>query len=309
MNWYIAKLEIKGMLKTPLVSDTLWGHIAWSIALEEGEEALQKFIDEYEEQPPILCSHAFPEGFLPMPRLTEALPEHDDIQFKKLAKISYIPAELFSEPLSWNTIIQSIKRHKAFSVTMSTHLRVRNAINRVTSTVQEGALWAERGYIWKKKELEGDDDNGESVERFDLYCLSSWDAEKVFITLSKALLLGYGGKTSIGYGNVRLVSVIPYVPLASGNRMMALGCVAAKPSQLPRLLSNFTVRHGKLGPIMAYSLKNPYKKPIAMFDTGSTCDPLSKPYAGTVVRNVHTDPRIVSMGAAPLLLFNEKTGG
>lgn len=309
MNWYIAKLEIKGMLKTPLVSDTLWGHIAWSIALEEGEEALQNFIAEYEEQPPFLCSHAFPEGFLPMPRLTETLPENDDIQFKKLAKISYIPAEFFSEPLSWNTIIQWYKHGNAVSAAMSTRMRIRNTINRITSTVQEGALWAEREYVWKKKQLDGDDDVGESIKRLDLYCLSSWGAEKIFHTLSKALHFGYGGKISVGYGNVRVISVLPYIPPGSGNRMMALGCIAAKPSQLPRLLSNFTVRHGKLGPIMAHALKNPYKKPIAMFDMGSTCEPLPKPYAGTVVRNVHTDPRIVSMGAAPLLLFNEKTGG
>jgi hypothetical protein len=76
MNWYIAKLEIKGMLKTPLVSDTLWVILHGALHWKKGG-GFKKFIDEYEEQPPIF-SHAFPEGFLPIPRLTE-LTEHDDI--------------------------------------------------------------------------------------------------------------------------------------------------------------------------------------------------------------------------------------
>lgn len=304
MNWYTATLEVKGVLKIPLVSDTLWGHIAWSIALSDGEEALQKFIESYEESPPFLCSHAFPEGYLPKPILRGVMPEVEAGLIKKLQKVSYIPAAFLAKPYGWQLLIDAVKNNTFPSISVQPENRIRNSINRETSTVQNGLLWAERGYIWTQKESDAEVERSR-ISRFTVYCLSEWSGEEIQKILSAALVSGYGGKAGIGYGYVRVISVQPFTVLETGNRMMMLGSVAGKPSEIPGLLSSITVRRGKLGSLMAQEIKNPFKKPIVFFEAGSTCDMLKKDFAGTLIRNIHTDKRIVSMGLAPMMPFTE----
>ncbi len=306
MKWFKVKLEVQSALKTPLTSDTLWGHIAWGIALESGEEALEDFIKQYEKDPPLLLSHAFPEGFLPMPKLHGSIPDQKSLPYKRLLKLAYIQAELLVEPFNWESLLSRYeKQREMISATQYTESRMRNSINRITFTTQPGALWSERSYIWNKKNFNSDEETSEIVTCMDLYCLSQWDSEEIARIFSRAFSFGYGGKTSIGYGKVRVKSVNPFSSPQRGNRMMALGCVAAKPSSLSDLLSNVVVRYGKLGPIMAQRLQNPYKKPIVMFDAGSTCNPISQPFAGSMVKDVHTDSRIVTLGMAPMLTFTE----
>jgi len=145
----------------------------------------------------------------------------------------------------------------------------------------------------------------ENISILDLYILSVWDSTKLKSVLERTFAYGYGGKSGVGYGNIHLLSIESYVPPKNGNRMMTLGCVAALPSHLPDLLSDIVVRQGKLGPIMAQSLLNPYKKPIVMFEAGSTCTIMPQQWAGTIVHNVHTDTRIVSCGIGPLFSFTE----
>lgn len=307
MNWFIVKMEVRSALKTPLVSDTLWGHIAWNIVFEKGEKALENFIMQYEEkEPPLILSHAFPEGFLPMPKLRGPVPEQKDIQYKRLLKLAYIPAEFLEKPFNWEILFSQYERqHQLVSASLNPESRIRNSIDRINLTAQPGALWAEHSYVWKKKTLNRDNEVSESVTCMDLYCLSTWDAGEIFEILRYSLNFGYGGKASIGYGDVRILSVEPFIPPHGGNRMMALGCIAAKPSHLPGLLSNVVVRYGKLGPIMAQNLQNPYKKPIVMFDAGSTCDLLAQPFVGSLVKNVHMNPKIVTLGMAPMWEFTE----
>jgi len=108
MNWFVAKLEVRGSLKTPLVNDTLWGHVAWSILLTEGEQALQDFIESYESQPPLVFSHAFPEGFLPMPKLQGTIASTGDIKYKELAKLNFYHAR-YLETTDWAYIQQEYK--------------------------------------------------------------------------------------------------------------------------------------------------------------------------------------------------------
>lgn len=304
MNWYIATLEVKGVLKTPLVSDTLWGHIAWSIALNKGEDALRDFIAHYDDKPPFLCSHAFPEGFLPMPKLRGEIPAVDPKKFKKLLKLSFIPSEMLMKPCGWKQIAEAFEKEKIPEISMIGENRIRNSINRITNTVQEGFLWAERGYVWEREDSDNTTEPNK-INRFNVYCQSDWSASEVLETLNAAFAFGYGGKAGIGYGNIKVLSVLPFQAPQTGNRMLLLGTVALKPSALPGLLSNITVRRGKLGAQMAFELQNPFKKPIVFFDAGSTCDMLPTAFAGTVVRNVHTDQRIVSMGMAPLMAFTE----
>jgi len=78
---------------TPFQADTIFGHLCWSAAYLEGDEALAEFLSRFESEPPLLVSDAFPairmqNGDKPiyyLPRPTVA-PKEDDIEeIEKLA--------------------------------------------------------------------------------------------------------------------------------------------------------------------------------------------------------------------------------
>lgn len=99
MNHYKIIIRIRGHLSIPIVNDTLMGHIAWTIALTEGEDALLEYLKSYEEgSPPLILSHAFPHDWLPVPVLMQ-LPTEKDSSYsaKELKKTKFIPASVFEK--------------------------------------------------------------------------------------------------------------------------------------------------------------------------------------------------------------------
>ena len=55
---------------TPLVGDTLFGHLCWNIAEAYGVARLRDLLDGYTAGAPFLiASDAFPAGYLPLPTL------------------------------------------------------------------------------------------------------------------------------------------------------------------------------------------------------------------------------------------------
>ena len=58
---------------TPLVGDTLFGHLCWGIAEAYGEARLRALLDGYcDGNPCLIASDAFPAGHLPLPTLPSA---------------------------------------------------------------------------------------------------------------------------------------------------------------------------------------------------------------------------------------------
>lgn len=67
MEFFKIKICLTSSLLTPFHSDILWGHICWALRYISD---LQEFLDAYSsDEPPLLISNAFPEGYLPYPVL------------------------------------------------------------------------------------------------------------------------------------------------------------------------------------------------------------------------------------------------
>jgi CRISPR-associated protein Csm4 len=302
MNCYRAILKVQGLLKIPIVSDTLWGHIAWGIALEEGEEALEAFLQQYDESPPLVLSHAFPCGYLPRPLFRIAPPDSPNI--KKLMKIGYLPKELFAQPIGWQMLDTLIKNNDLQHVAMASESRIRNAIDRISSTVEGEKLWSEQGLYWYERSNETS--RRRLINQFDIYCFSSWTKDELGRRIEQGLRNGYGGKSSIGYGNVKLLDIKEEKPPLQGRRAMSLGTfIPVKGDKLENLSTKIVVRSGKLGSIFSATM-NPFKKPLVFYDEGTTFDRPQKDYVGGLVPNVHPDARIHSCGITLYATFQEE---
>jgi CRISPR-associated protein Csm4 len=92
--------------KPELRSDTLWGTLCWAIRSVYGESKLKAWLEQYEQEPPLLISSAFPfeeepDGtisyFLPRPLLPpikegSGRPKFEDMKlYKKEKRVKYLP--------------------------------------------------------------------------------------------------------------------------------------------------------------------------------------------------------------------------
>ncbi len=298
MTHYKIIIKIRGHLSIPIVNDTLMGHIAWAIALTEGEDALSKFLNAYEEgSPPLILSHAFPHDWLPAPVLLQTPNEKESkYSAKDIKKTKFVPASVFKKKIvSWDLILEAIQ-HSENAAVLQEKLRTRNSINRMSGLVEEGSLWT-------KKELHP---SLNPDDLFDVYALSIFDTAKLRNILETTFKMGYGGDASVGSGYIEISEILEEPLATEGSRAMALGHFVPGPKEaFSNLYSNITVRKGKLGPIFALTMNNPFKKPIIFYDAGTTFDSHGSPYVGSIIKDVHTDPRIRSFGLAPVIGFSE----
>jgi len=95
-------IEPKSAFLTPLVADTLWGHLLWAELYSGGD--IQPWVDVESNTPPLILSDVFPEGWLPapvMPAPTEKVRKRadeaadaDPKQFARLAGIAKRAAKM-----------------------------------------------------------------------------------------------------------------------------------------------------------------------------------------------------------------------
>jgi CRISPR-associated protein Csm4 len=70
METYRATLRPQAALRSPWQADMLFGHLCWLIRYQEGEAALNTFLEPYRQgEPPLLFSDGFPQDWLPRPVL------------------------------------------------------------------------------------------------------------------------------------------------------------------------------------------------------------------------------------------------
>lgn len=93
MQWFEIQLKVRTALGTLLSADTLFGHLCWAVRYQQGESALQEFLSACRcQEPPLILSDPFPNGFWPMPHLPRLTPRQEEallaeIQKKKIADL------------------------------------------------------------------------------------------------------------------------------------------------------------------------------------------------------------------------------
>jgi len=126
---------------TPLVGDTLFGHLCWGIAEAYGADRLRELLHGYCDGTPFLiASDAFPANYLPLPTLPSAYwTAGDETDRKKLKKKQWLPLEALTKPVrDWQRCAKSNDDIAANLI--SSHSQAHNSINRATRTTSTGAF-------------------------------------------------------------------------------------------------------------------------------------------------------------------------
>ena len=101
MQAYQITLSLQSAFATPLKGDTLFGQLCWAIRNRLGEAALNQCLEGYtNNQPFAVVSDAFPDGYLPLPKLPSCfyqLPEGEDR--KAVKKLAWLPKTKLQKPL------------------------------------------------------------------------------------------------------------------------------------------------------------------------------------------------------------------
>jgi CRISPR-associated protein Csm4 len=305
MQTYKIKIEILSPIGTPIKGDTLFGCVCWGILYNDGEGPLKSLLDSFNAEP-LVISDGFPENTLPRPLLP---PERHATRLeleqlrvrKRVKKMIYVPASFLFEsdeqnPLSEQMVIDKLIQNENYLKGLEDRRisRMHNTINRLTNTVEEGALYSRHEMWFGKGTI------------FDAYIVSTFDMAKLQALLEWAFLEGYGADRSTGKGTLSLKGIEKIGLPQKGNRYMALGSFVPddKEDHLAELRAFTSAKLGKLGGHFANAM-NPFKMAFLMYTAGATFDAhnVARPYVGQLLRNVHNDGRIRHHACAPVLQF------
>lgn len=276
MNTYRIKLKAQSGFLTPFQADTIFGHLCWVIAHQDGEGALQEFLAPFSEgAPPFLISDGFPGDFLPKPLSADFLSQNPD-KAKEIKKIGLVSFEDFSGVINGKDFDPTNGRSDGFEKSLSVH----NAINRLTNTtLAEGGV-----YTLAENNIE---DSHVSIY---VKCVDQgWHkkATDLFKILEKS---GYGKKKSIGKGQFFTVAdesefIWPAVANPTGFVTLSSFC-PAEDDPVEGLYKTF-VKYGKLGEEFTFC-GNPFKYPLLMLKAGAVFKTkgVPKEFYGRMVKNV-----------------------
>ncbi len=184
-----------GRLTAPPSAPTLWGHLAWWVRYTQGEQALQKWLKDFQQNPPFRLSSAFPTGYLPRPLLPQVAAE-DTVLRKRLKRIRYLSLETFQRVIQeGEKVLLQAPEREAPQPRMATAAQTRVGIARATGTAQEGVLFTERVY-WPDPE-----------QTWTVYVEPPQPVDYLREALKQIGRLGYGGKASVGLGRFEVVGV------------------------------------------------------------------------------------------------------
>lgn len=286
MKTYQLTLETKSGLLTPFQADTIFGHLCWIIAYEEGENGLQKFLKPFREgTPSFVVSDGFPGNFLPKP-LSVEFTLSDPAERKEIKKIDFITPEEFTSAREGEKCMPII-RDDLFKTLLIPH----NTIDRLSSgTLKQGGVYTlEETFIPK-------------ISIYIKVASEEWKDRIVHLvdSLSKT---GYGRKKSIGKGQISIEEVKEYNGfdgLKGANGFVSLSNFCPKENDPTNGLYRTFVKYGKLGEEFTFC-GNPFKKPLLMFRTGSIFRTDGQPndFYGRMVEGIApAKPQVVQYGFA-----------
>ncbi len=339
MKYFKIDLEPKSALRTPLQSDTIFGHFCWCLRYYKGEKALEKFISP--NVPYVVFSNGFPKGYLPRPVLdpmdlgsreevlshikkknaasnsktpSEKLDFEAEVRLKKIKKIRWIKESFLlkeaKKEISEKSIVLGIvesgadlEKNPPWSICSG--VREKNRIDRLTgSTLDEGGLYA----------------ISEDWYKFPFRIYAIFNEENPVISKEDFCYLirlifqynGYGADASIGYGHFKVVSINEFegFPIPEDVKdywVMSLSNFIPKIDEIDfsTLRYKLLSKYGALGDSFAIS-GNPFKTPLVMMEAGATFKPkVPLPIFGGFIRDIHSSYPIVQNTALIPLYYRK----
>ena len=288
MKGYRLTIEPRTSFRTPLQSDTIWGHLMWALRYLEGEGALLAFLKRYRGgDPPVLVSAGFPTGTLPLPVLQprQATPTEEEegqdafslsdlvvggALRKALEEERYLPLVQWRE-MAGRLSAKAVDEAREEAREALRHLReaqqmqpvTRTAVDRVTGSAREAQLFVsdetffEPGHridVWHKV---ADESLLPRLERW-----WQWMEANGFGQRKSA---GHGAFDIQGEGLVEASGELPEV--IEPNGFVSLSAWVPKRADPTNVTYRTRVKRGKLAETLA--LRNPWKKPLLMLEPGA----------------------------------------
>jgi len=318
----IYKLTIEPLtsFRTPLQSDTIFGHLMWALRYTEGEAALQEFLAPYRkgEPPPLLVSAGFPAGTLPVPVVKPE--QRKDGQESKRSLADNVVGDMLHKALEedrylpmaqWEKLARSVSARRLSQLrgeaqkelrdlrdTEREHPVTRTAVDRITGSAREGRLFVsmetfygpERRFeVWHKIE-EGQEGLLERVSAW-----WKWIERN-----------GFGRGKSRGHGafriDQRLTDAADELPqVAQPNGFVTLSAWVPKAGDPTNVTYRTRIKRGKLAE--ARAIPSPWKKPLLMLEPGAMARLEEggdvREWYGRLVEDVHwTEHDVVQYGYA-----------
>lgn len=303
MQTYRLTLQPLTAFGTPLVGDTMFGQLCWTLRHLHGESRLNALLTGYiTGEPFMVVSDALPSGYIPLPSLPSRYwhtGENDDR--KALKKKRWLALANMPQPIAqWQHLADSEVKGSPFAVTTETQMH--NTINRQTGTTGTGQFapfgnqqrWYAAGAL------------------LDIYVVLD-EAQLSLDELTRALSdmgeIGYGRDASTGLGKFKLHQMAEKVEFKVSpaiKHWLTLAPSAPQGLGLDTEHSYYQVqthfgRHGDMAALGA----NPFKRPILMARTGAVfhaTDKQSRQFIGQGIAGVSlADNRTVHQGYAPVI--------
>ena len=266
MKLYRLKIYPRSSYITPWHSDTLMGSLCWVTKHLHGEQALSDYLELcLGGKHPYVLSGCFPGDLLPRPLAgncfqrgkalskEEAMAEY--ARGKTAKKANYISLDDFNTIISGGQVEIGPRPAHEFQVSV-----MHNTISRLSDTTSDG------GSLFEEPETF-------SCENYlSLYAAieDSW-IDRFQALLAELARQGFGRRASVGKGDFKVGEAEEFNHFAHvtkpGAKVMLSNYVPAKTDPVEGQYRAF-IKYGKLGNEYA-SLKNPFKKPVLMFEPGS----------------------------------------
>ncbi len=308
MQTFQITLELQSAFATPLKGDTLFGQLCWAIRNRFGEPRLEDCLADYTQgQPFLVMSDAFPDGYVPLPKLPtccyRTLPDEDR---KAIKKRTWLPIEAVNQPLpDWLGLAQTPGAISGEANGLSEgHPQPHNTINRQTNTTGEegfAPFSIAQEWYWPKVQ-------------WMLYAVldtQKLSADELQRSLNDIGLTGFGRDASIGLGKFKITRfnavTLPQQPQA--NACLTLGPCLPQGQGYDGQNSYYSLftRFGRHGDIAVHKEGRPFKNPILMAQTGAVFT-ITPPESGFIGQGVGADGSLsntlsatVHQGYAPFI--------
>ena len=255
MKLYKTTITPLSSFGTTLKGDTIFGHICWAICLKN-KNRLNELLKGYEKEPFLVVSDAFVSGYFPKPTAPSTM-LGENLADKKVNRKKVW--------LNWKDLqngdFSLAKSDDELEKPMVTFLSIKNKINRLTFTTDEGdfAPYSMSEYMTVPQDV---------YFLLDTDKMSLDELKDAFSLVGK---MGYGKKASIGKGRFEVGEFCEIESFfnENSNAFMTLS---------PSSLENFSeiyyepfTRFGKHGASLASD--KPFKSPVLLAQSGALIVP------------------------------------
>jgi CRISPR-associated protein Csm4 len=300
------RLAPRTALGTPLVGDTLFGHLCWALRERYGEPELDRMLDGYcAGRPGLVVSDAFPADSLPRPTVPDApLGIRPDPAHRKAARTAvWLPSAGAGRALvDWLRDAQAADLHRTGVVTQ-------NTINRYTGTTGTGQFAPRQAGVLTYAQ-------GAELDLYVVVDTTRVSADRVQELLCDVGAAGYGRDATTGLGKFDVIARVAHTwPITQSRTWLTLAPCAPDTMLLDAEHCFYApvTRFGRHGSIAART-GQPFKRPILAMRTGALLRTRSVIAAGWLGRGIggrdkplsSLIPATVHQGYAPVVPIDDR---